>query len=108
MQCFDLIDLFAESRLGDVQPVGGPSEIQLLRQNKDCLQMTHLNPREHGSKPLSPSGRDWLITLHLVKEREGKKKYQKELLAARGLRCRSTERLTAVGFGWHALSHLAI
>jgi hypothetical protein len=39
-------------------------------------------------------------TLHLVKEREGKKKYQKELLAARRLRCRSTELLTAVGFGW--------
>jgi hypothetical protein len=61
MLCFDLIDLFAESRLGDVQPVGGPSEIQLLGQNEDCLQVTYLNPREHGSKSFSPSGRDWLL-----------------------------------------------
>jgi hypothetical protein len=49
MLCFDFIDLFAESRLGDVQPVGGPSEIQLLGQHIDCTQVTHFDPREHGS-----------------------------------------------------------
>jgi len=37
MVFFDLIDLFAECRLSDVQPFGSPSEIHLLGQDKDCL-----------------------------------------------------------------------
>ena len=97
MLCFDLIDLFAESRLGDVQPVGGPSEIQLLGQNKYRLQVTYLNPRGHGSKSFHQTA-EIGYCLHLVKEREGKKKYQKELLAARGSRCRSTRTLDNRGF----------
>jgi len=77
--------------LGDVQPVGGTSEIQLLGQNEDCLQVTYLNPREHGSRSFSPKRQKLVAALHLVKEREGQKKYQKELLVARGLRCRLYE-----------------
>jgi hypothetical protein len=50
--CFDLIDLFAESRLGDVQPVGGPSEVQLFGQDNDGVQVTYFNPGEHFSNPL--------------------------------------------------------
>ncbi len=62
MLFFDLVDLFAECRLGDVQPVGGPSEIQLLGQDKDCLQVTYFDPGEHGSKPPLPIGGDSLLS----------------------------------------------
>src|SRR5271157_3992955 len=54
---FDLSDLFAERRLGDVQSVGGPSKAQLLGQNNDCVQVPDFNVGEHCSKPLSPNGR---------------------------------------------------
>jgi hypothetical protein len=47
MLCFDLIDLFAESRLGDVQPVRGPSKVQLFGQDIHGSQVTHFDPREH-------------------------------------------------------------
>src|ERR1700680_3058832 len=91
MLFFDLIDLFAECRLGDVQPVGGPSEIQLLGQDKDCLQVTYFDPGEHGSKPPFANRRRFVTVLHLVKERESKKKYQKELLDSGGVRSPQTE-----------------
>ena len=60
MLFLDLIDLLAERRLGNVQSVGGPSEIQLFGQDNDGVQMTYFNPGEHSSKPLSPDGRDRL------------------------------------------------
>jgi hypothetical protein len=47
MLFLDLIDLLAESRLGNVQSVGGPSEIQLFGQDKDCLQEAYIDPGEH-------------------------------------------------------------
>jgi hypothetical protein len=50
---FDLGDLFAERRLGNVQSVGGPSKVQFLGQNNDCVQMPEFNVGEHGSKPRS-------------------------------------------------------
>jgi hypothetical protein len=52
VQCFDLIYLFAESRLSDVQSVGGPSEVQLFCQDDDCVEVTNFNPGEHCSKLL--------------------------------------------------------
>jgi hypothetical protein len=55
---FDLSDLFAERRLGNVQSVGGPSKAQLLGQNNDCVQVPEFNVGEHCSKPLSPNGRN--------------------------------------------------
>jgi hypothetical protein len=58
MLFFDLSDLSAERRLGDVQSVGGPSKVQFLGQNNDCVQVTHFNVGEHCSIPLSPNGRN--------------------------------------------------
>src|ERR1019366_4449888 len=55
MLFFDLCDLSAERRLGDVQSVGGPSKVQLLGQNNDCVKVTHFNVGEHCSIPLSPN-----------------------------------------------------
>ena len=103
MLLFDLIDLLAECRLGDVQRVGGASEIQLLGQDKDCLQVTYFDPGEHGSNPPFAKRRRFVTALHLVKEREGKKKYQKELLdSGGGAQSRDGECLTDARFGWHA------
>jgi hypothetical protein len=58
MLCFELIDLFAESRLGDVQSVGGPSEVQLFGQDNDGVQVTYFNPGEHFSSSFL-IGREW-------------------------------------------------
>ena len=103
MLFFDLIDLFAECRLGDVQPVGGPGEVHLLGQDKDCLQVTYFDPGGHGSKTPFANRRRFVTVLHLVKEREGKKKYQKELLdSGGGVQSRDGECLTDARFGWHA------
>ena len=52
MMFFDLNDLFTECRLSDVQPFGSPSKIQLLGQDKDCLQVTYFDPGEHLLNPL--------------------------------------------------------
>ena len=57
MLLFDLSDLFAECSLGDVQSVGGPSEVQLFGQDNDRLQVTYFDLGQHPSKPLSPDGR---------------------------------------------------
>jgi hypothetical protein len=45
---FDLGDLFAKCRLGDVQSVGSPREVQFFGQDIDCAQMTDIEVREHG------------------------------------------------------------
>jgi len=50
---FDLGDLFTECRLGDVQSVGSPREVQLFSQDIDCVQVTYFNAGEHSSQPLS-------------------------------------------------------
>jgi hypothetical protein len=47
VQGFDLIYLFAESRLSYVQSVGGPSEVQLFGQDSDGVQVTYFNLGEH-------------------------------------------------------------
>jgi hypothetical protein len=78
---FDLIYLFAESRLGDVQSVGGPSEVQLFGQDDDCVEVTYFNLGEHCSKLHFPTGRDWLIALHLVKEPAAQKSIKKKLFS---------------------------
>jgi hypothetical protein len=51
MLCFEVGDLFAERRLGYVQSVRGPSEVQLFGQGNDCVQVTYFNVGEHCSKP---------------------------------------------------------
>src|ERR1700722_10950163 len=57
MLCFEFDNLFAERRLGDVQPVRGASEVQFFGQDGDCQQVTNFDPREHCSKPLSPTAK---------------------------------------------------
>src|SRR5580658_1440322 len=47
MAFFDLIDLFAERRLGEVQSIGSPGEVQLFGQDNDCAQVTHFNAGYH-------------------------------------------------------------
>jgi len=71
---FEVGNLFAERRLGDVQSVRGPREVPLFGQNNDCVQVTDFEVGEHVSNPSLPNGGDWLL-LHLVKEPEAKKKY---------------------------------
>ena len=48
---FDLGDLFAECRLGDVQSVSSPREVQFFGQDIDCAQMTDIEVGEHCSNP---------------------------------------------------------
>jgi hypothetical protein len=74
MFCFEVGNLFAERRLGDVQSIRGPREVPLFGQDNDCVQVTDIEVGEHGSNPSLPNGGDWLL-LHLVKEPEAKKKY---------------------------------
>jgi hypothetical protein len=56
MVFFDLNDPFAECRLSDVQPFGSPSEIHLLGEDKDCLQVTYFDHGEHCSTPFTRGG----------------------------------------------------
>ena len=51
MLCFEVGNLFAERRLGYVQSVRGPREVQLFGQGNDCVQVTYFNVGEHCSKP---------------------------------------------------------
>src|SRR5271166_1051500 len=76
MQCFDLIYLFAESRLGDFQSVGGPSEVQLFGQYDHGVQVTYFNPGEHFSSSL-PHRQRLVNALHLVKEPAARKSIKK-------------------------------
>ena len=48
---FEVGNLFAERRLGYVQSVRGPREVQLFGQGNDCVQVTYFNVGEHCSKP---------------------------------------------------------
>jgi hypothetical protein len=51
MLFFDLSDLSAERRLGEVQSVGGLREVQFFPQDNDCVQVTDFEVGEHRSKP---------------------------------------------------------
>jgi len=51
MLCFEVGNLFAERRLGYVQSVRGPREVQLFGQDDDCVQVTDFEVGEHCSKP---------------------------------------------------------
>jgi hypothetical protein len=44
--------------LGDVQSVGGPSEVQLFGQDNHGVQVTYFNPGEHFSSSFL-IGREW-------------------------------------------------
>jgi hypothetical protein len=48
MLFFDLSDLFAERRLGEVQSVGSPSEVQFFSQDNYCVQVADFEVGEHG------------------------------------------------------------
>jgi len=49
MLFFDLSDLSAERRLGKVQSVGGPREVQLFGQDNDRVQVAYFDVGEHCS-----------------------------------------------------------
>jgi hypothetical protein len=49
MLCFEVGNLFTERRLGYMQSVRGPPEVQLFGQGNDCKQVTYFNAGEHGS-----------------------------------------------------------
>ncbi|MFZ0774253.1 MAG: hypothetical protein WAN08_22745 [Candidatus Sulfotelmatobacter sp.] len=51
MLYFDLGDLFAEGRLGDVQSEGGPRKVHLLRQDNDGVQVPEIDVGGHCSHP---------------------------------------------------------
>ena len=53
---FEVRNLFAERRLGDMQSVRGPPEVQLFSQGNDCKQVTYFNAGKHCSKPRSRVG----------------------------------------------------
>lgn len=56
MFSFEVGNLFAERRLGDMQSVRGPPEVQLFGQGNDCKQVTDFNAGKHCSKPRSRVG----------------------------------------------------
>jgi hypothetical protein len=47
---FDLSDLSAERRLGEVQSEGGLREVQFFAQGNNRVQVAYLDVREHGSQ----------------------------------------------------------
>jgi hypothetical protein len=53
---FEVRNLFTERRLGYMQSVRGPSEVQLFGQGNDCKQVTYFNAGKHCSKPHSRVG----------------------------------------------------
>ena len=53
MLFFEVGNLFAERRLGDVQSVRGSREVPLFGQDNDCVQVAEFEVGEHCSKPQS-------------------------------------------------------
>jgi hypothetical protein len=51
MFCFEVGNLFAERRLGDVQSIRGPREVPLFGQDNDCVQVTDFEVGKHHSEP---------------------------------------------------------
>src|SRR5580658_307378 len=49
MLCFEVGNLFAERRLGYVQSVRSPCEVQLFGQDDDSVQVTDFEVGEHGA-----------------------------------------------------------
>src|SRR5580704_3929036 len=89
---FDLIYLLTESRLGDVQSVGTPSEVQLFGQDNHGAQVTYFNPGEHFSSSL-PDRQRLVDALHLVKEPAARKSIKKELFSPISRKGRWTRRM---------------
>jgi hypothetical protein len=48
MLFFEVDNLFAERRLGDVQSVRGSREVPLFGQDNDCVQVADFEVGEHG------------------------------------------------------------
>jgi hypothetical protein len=56
---FEFGDLLTECRLADVQSESRSSEVQLLGQHNDCVQVSYFDVVERCTKPLSgQNGRD--------------------------------------------------
>jgi hypothetical protein len=53
---FEVGNLFAERRLGDMQSVRRTPEVQLFGQGNDCKQVTYFNAGKHGSNTRSRVG----------------------------------------------------
>jgi hypothetical protein len=53
---FDLSNLSAERRLGEVQSEGGLRKVQLFAQGNGCVQVAYFDVGEHGSKLRSRVG----------------------------------------------------
>jgi hypothetical protein len=51
MLCFEVGNLFAKRRLGYVQSVRGPREVQLFGQGNDCVQVAYFDVGKHCSNP---------------------------------------------------------
>jgi hypothetical protein len=49
MLVFEVGNQFAQGRLGYVQSLRCPCEVQLFGQGNDCVQVTYFNAGEHGS-----------------------------------------------------------
>jgi len=84
--CFEFDNLFAERRLGDMQPVRGASEVQLFGQDDDCPQVTRFDPRKHRSTPLSPKTAEGRKCPLYTKEQLEGQKQQKKIWDERGKR----------------------
>jgi hypothetical protein len=63
---FEVGNLLAEGRLGDVQSIRGPREVALFRQNNDRVHMTYINVGEHCSHPVPEFGHDRIFVLPFV------------------------------------------
>jgi hypothetical protein len=83
---FDLIYLFAEPRLGDVQPFGSPREVQLFGQDNDCVQVTHFDRGEHRSNSLFAKRQRSVNALYLIQEPPRGGKQQNNLGMTNGKR----------------------
>jgi hypothetical protein len=86
MMVFDLNDLFTERRLGNVQSMRGPREVQLFGQDNDCVQMTHFDRGEHRSNSLFAKRQRSANALYLIQEPPRGRKQQNNLGMTNGKR----------------------
>jgi len=81
MPFFEFADLFTERRLGNVQSMRGSREVQLFRQDNDCVQVTHFNRGEHRSNSFFAKRQRPVNALYLIQEppRRGKQQNNFEM-----------------------------
>jgi len=86
MMFFDFNDLFTERRLGNVQSMRGPREVQLFGQDNDCVQVTHFDRGEHRSNSLFAKRQRSVNALYLIQEPPRGGKQQNNLGMTNGRR----------------------